>query len=99
MQKLRAVVNMMRAKLPSIKLQEKEAGVSKHLPFAYLDDDMVRTKNGDYMVILKVEGISWDTLEDEQLNFEQTLRAQLFSTLADPRFAIYHTIIRSQAPT
>jgi type IV secretion system protein VirB4 len=87
-------------KLPSVKLQQKEIGVSRHLPFAYLDEhDIVRTKNGDYLVVLKVEGISWDTLEDHELNFEQTLRAKLFGMLADPRFAIYHTIIRSQVST
>lgn len=82
------------------KLQEKEARISKHIPFAYLEEDgVVRTKNGDYMSVLKIEGISWDTLEDSELNFQQTIRSQLFNTLADPRFAIYHTIIRSRVPT
>lgn len=86
--------------LLTAKLQRKEIGVSKHLPFAYLDEhDIVRTKNGDYLVALKVEGISWDTLEDHELNFEQLLRAKLFGMLADPRFAIYHTIIRSKVST
>jgi type IV secretion system protein VirB4 len=87
-------------KLPAVKLQEKEVGISKHLPFAYLDEhDIVRTKNGDYLVVLKITGIAWDTLEDHELNFEQTLRAKLFGMLADPRFAIYHTIIRSKIST
>lgn len=87
-------------KLPSIQLQETEVGVSKHLPFAYLDEhDIVRTKNGDYLVVLKVEGISWDTLEDHELNFEQALRSKLFAMLADSRFAIYHTIIRNKVST
>jgi len=77
-----------------------EARISKHLPFAYLEEDnLIRTKNGDFMAVLKIEGISWDTLEDRELNFQQTLRAQLFGALADPRFAVYHTIIRSQAKT
>lgn len=87
-------------KSSNIKLQEKEARISKHLPYSYLEeDDLVRTKNGDYLSVLKVEGISWDTLEDNELNFQQTLRAQLLSTLADPQFAIYHTIIRSRVET
>jgi len=80
-------------KKPSLlKLQEQEVGVSRHLPFAYLDEnDIVRTKSGDYLVVLKVEGISCDTLEDPEVNFEQNLRAKLFSSFSDPRFAVYHT--------
>lgn len=88
-------------KLPTIRLQEKESQVSQHIPFAYLEEhDLVRTVQGDYMAVLKVEGLSDDTLEDEQLNFQHTLRSKLFSTLSEPRFAIYHTVIRSkvQAP-
>lgn len=104
MQKLRTLVKNMTLfttnKSNMIKLQEREAKISKHLPFAYLEeDDLVRTKNGDYMTVLKIEGISWDTLEDDELNFQQTLRAQLLSSLSDSRFSIYHTIIRSQAET
>ena len=84
-------------KSQTAKLQEKEAKISKHLPFAYLEEDgLIRTKDGDYLAILKIAGISWDTLEDDELNFQQILRAQLFSTLSDPRFAIYHTIIRNR---
>jgi type IV secretion system protein VirB4 len=86
--------------IDKIKLQNKEAKISKHVPFAYLEEnDFIRTKNGDFMSILKIEGIAWDTLEDSELNFQQTLRAQLFSTLSDPRLAVYHTIIRSRVPT
>lgn len=90
-------MRLLSRKLPSIKLQEKEVGVSRHLPFAYLSsEDSVCTKNGDYLAVLKVEGISCNTLDDHELNFEQSLRAKLFSTLADSRFALYHTIIRTR---
>lgn len=81
----------------SMKIQSHEARASRHLPFTYLtDQNIVRTKSGDYVVVLKIEGLSCETLEDHELNFEQSLRAKLFSTIADPRFAIYHTIIRSR---
>ena len=87
-------------KKSAITLQENEAKISRHLPFAYLEEDhLIRTKNGDYMAVLKVEGMSWNTLEDEELNFQQTLRAQLLNTIADPRFSVYHTIIRSPVET
>jgi type IV secretion system protein VirB4 len=89
-------MNVFLSKIASLKLQEKEVGISRHLPFSHLaKNDIVRTKNGDYLVVLKVEGISCDTLEDEDVNFEQSLREKLFSGFSDPRFAIYHTIIRS----
>lgn len=84
-------------KITSVKLQEKEIGISRHLPFAYLDEnDIVRTKNGDYLIILKIEGISCDTLDDSAINFEQDLRAKLFTSFSDPRFALYHTVIRKK---
>lgn len=93
-------IDLTPTKLSTVKLQEKEVGICKHLPFAYLDaEDIVRTKTGDYLVILKIEGISWDTLEDHELNYQQTLRAKLLGMSADPRFAIYHTIIRSKVLT
>lgn len=84
-------------KLNTIKLQEKEVGCSKHLPYSYLEEhDIICTKNGDYLAVIKIEGLSWETLIDHELNFEQTLRAKLFSGLSDSRLAIYYTIIRSQ---
>ena len=90
-------MNFIKTKLSNIKLQEKEVGLSRHLPLAYLcEGNCARTKNGDYLAILKVEGISCEALEDHQLNFEQSLRARLFASLADPQFALYHTIIRSK---
>lgn len=91
-------MNLFVKKINSFKLQEKEVGVSRHLPFAYLEEnDIVRTKNGDYLTVLKIEGLSCDTLEDPDVNFEQELRAKLFGSFSDPRFALYHTIIRKQA--
>lgn len=90
-------MNVFLSKISSLKLQEKEIGISRHLPFSHFEkDDVVRTKNGDYLVLLKIEGISCDTLEDADVNFEQSLREKLFSGFSDPRFAIYHTIIRSR---
>lgn len=86
-----------KSKLSSVRLQEKEVGCSKHLPYAYLEEhDIIRTKNGDYLAVIKIEGLAWDTLVDQEVNFEQIVRAKLFSTLTDSRFAIYYTIIRSK---
>lgn len=79
-------------------LQEKEAKISQHLPFAYIDEeDFICTVHGDYMAVLKIEGISWNNLEDADLNLQHTLRSQLLNHIADPKFAVYHTIIRSRA--
>ena len=83
--------------LLTILRQKKEIGVSRHLPFAYLDEEgIVRTKHGDYLIVLKIGGIAWDTQEDDELNDAQTIRAKLLGMCADSRFAIYHTIIRSR---
>lgn len=85
-------------RLKSAVLQDRELAVSERLPFAYLEEDgFVRTKHGDYLAVLKVEGVAWDTLEDDVLNLEQDLRAQLFASVTDPQFAVYHTMIRSRA--
>lgn len=90
-------MNLFTNKTTLLELQEKEVGVSRHLPFAYLEEnDIVRTKSGDYLIVIKIEGISYDTLEDPDVNFEQNLRAKLFGSLSDPRFALYHTIIRKK---
>lgn len=84
-------------KISNIQLQEKEVGCSRHLPYAYLEtQDIIRTKQGDYLAVIKIAGIAWDTLIDQELNFEQTLRAKLFSVFAGSRFALYYTIIRSK---
>lgn len=89
--------HLFRSRTTNDKLQQNEMGISRHLPFAYLDNQgIVRTKQGDYCVVLKIEGLSWTTLDDHEVNFEQTLRAKLFAIIADPRFALYHTIIRSK---
>ncbi|WP_395378206.1 hypothetical protein [Marinicella sp. W31] len=79
------------------KLITKEVPESKHIPYLYhISDSIVKTDNGDYVVTFKLEGISVQTLSDNELSFAAAARKNLYNQFEGKPVMFYTHIIRNK---
>lgn len=79
------------------RIASREAHISRFVPYSRLvDENTVKTKEGYYLQVIKVEGFSFETAEQVDLNQKKTIRATVLRGLSNSRFALYHHIIRRQ---
>lgn len=82
-------------KLTSQRLQEKEHGVAKRIPYAHhADKGVIVTKSGDLITTIQMDGIPHQSSTDNFLNQEKHRRANLFKDISEGPYALQHTIIR-----
>ena len=76
--------------------ETNEKSFSKMVPYTYhYDDNTVLTKNGEFLSVIKLEGFSFQTADDEELDSKKTLRNNLFKGMAADGLSIcVHTIRR-----
>lgn len=78
----------------------KENPSHKHLPWTHLHDPhTVVTKKGELIQVLTLEGMSFHTDDDHQIDDNKNLRNRLLYQMASPFIAInFYTIKRKHAP-
>ncbi len=82
--------------MDSFKQYQKDTGISKHLPITHLNSPSVfETIDGQMGMVLRLQGISFDTETAEQLNYMRNLWHQALVALG-PAFCLYNYIIRRQ---
>lgn len=84
-----------RKELASGDVLVREAGVSKHLPYTrHVDPRTIATRDGYLLQVIKVDGYSFETADQSDLNQLKNIRATLLRSIADNRFGIYHHVVR-----
>lgn len=79
------------------KVSLREAPASKHLPYTHqMDDHTVVTRDGYLLQVIRVEGYSFETADQVEINHRKHVRNTLWRGLSSSRFAIYHHIIRRE---
>ena len=74
---------------------KKEAHAGERLPYAgFVDENVVRLRDGSLMVALLVPGIAFETSESDELNALTATRELLLRSSLDARFVLYHHVIR-----
>lgn len=75
-------------------LREKSFG--NMLPYTYhYDDNTILTKNNELMSVIKLDGFSFETADDSDVDNKKTLRNNLFKGMASSGLSIYcHTMRR-----
>ncbi|PZP53011.1 MAG: VirB4 family type IV secretion/conjugal transfer ATPase, partial [Micavibrio aeruginosavorus] len=72
-----------------------EEAVGRFIPYTRLvDEETVKTKEGYYLKIIRIEGSAFETVDEIDINQRKNVRATLLRGLSNSRFAIYHHIIR-----
>lgn len=82
---------------PVVPAWQKEKGVGEHLPYsAQLDQRTILLRDGRLMQVIELEGISFETLDSEELDYRKALRDAMVRSLGTSRFALYQHVVRRQ---
>jgi len=74
---------------------KREGDARSHLPFArHVNDHVVALDNGALMLVLQIQGASFETADARDLNDWHVKLNQAWRNLADEQLAIWHHLIR-----
>lgn len=77
----------------------REKPVSAHIPYTrHVDEQTVKTKDGAFVSIIKLDGFCHQTADQEDIDMEAASRNTLLRALADSRFAVCSHIVRRRIP-
>ncbi len=79
-------------------LAAREFPESEFIPYScHFDDNTILSKSGDLLQVIKIDGLAFETADEDFLCFRKNLRNTLFKSIAKHRTALYlHTIRRKQ---
>lgn len=77
----------------------RECLVSDFTPYAcHYDPNTILTKSGCLIQVLKIDGLAFETADDDFLTFRKNLRNTLFRSISKSRYGLYlHTVRRKQS--
>lgn len=74
---------------------KREVSAAEFIPYHYhWDKETIITKNRELMKIIKIDGFSFETADDEDVDMKKMVRNSLFKSMADGSFAVWFHIIR-----
>ena len=81
-------------------IDAREATIAKHVPYLrHVAEDMLKTKDGHYMMVIKIGGYCFQTADQAEIDMRLSARNTLIRAMNDSRFAAYcHTIRREVRP-
>ena len=76
-----------------------EVSASSFMPYEYhWDNETIVTKKKEFVQIIKLDGFSFETADDEDVDMKKMVRNSLLKSMADGTFAVwFHTIRRRQS--
>lgn len=81
----------------SLRTFDKEIAISQHIAIShFVTPNIFSTKNSELGVILKIQGIPFETICHDDINYLQSSLAFLIKTLGD-EYAVYTTTYRHQS--
>jgi len=77
----------------------REYPASEFIPYAcHYDPNTILTKSGCLLQVIKIEGLAFETADDDFLCFRKNLRNTMFRSIAKSRYGLYvHTVRRKQS--
>ena len=75
----------------------RETALSDFLPYTrHVDDHTIGTKDGYVFQVIKLDGFSFETADQSELNHLKNVRNTLLRSLASSRHAIYYHVLRRE---
>lgn len=92
-------INLQRRKTALANISKRELPASTFIPYDYhWDKETIVTKKKEFLQIVKLEGFSFETADDEDVDMKKMVRNSLLKSLADGTFAVwFHTVRRRQS--
>ena len=79
---------------------KKEYSVANFIPYLHhYDNETIITKNGELIQFLKVDGFSFETADDEDVDMKKMVRNSMLKSMADGTFSVWFHIIRRRKST
>lgn len=80
------------------KISKREINAASFIPHSrQYDDTTLKTKSGQLLKIIKIEGLPFETVDQIDLNTLKNIRATMLRGISNSRFALYHHTIRREA--
>ncbi len=78
---------------------DREVSEAEFIPYkCHIDKNTIITKNRELVQIIKIEGFSFETADDEDVDMRKNVRNSLLKSMAHGTFALwFHTIRRRQS--
>ena len=74
---------------------KNETPGSIHIPYCtHVTPGVIKTKEGDYLQIIKLEGLPFETADNVDINGWHNSRNQMLMNISDPQISLWTTIIR-----
>jgi type IV secretion system protein VirB4 len=74
---------------------KREVSAADFIPYDYhWDKDTIITKNKELLQIIKVEGFSFETADDDVVDMKKMVRNSLYKSMAEGTFALYFHMVR-----
>ena len=75
----------------------REASIARHIPYVrHVGEDMIKTKEGHFLMVLKIEGFCFQTADQEEIDMRLSSRNTIIRAMNDSRHAVYSHIIRRE---
>jgi len=76
-----------------------EVPAASFMPYEYhWDNETIVTKKKEFLQIIKLDGFSFETADDEDVDMKKMVRNSLLKSMADGTFAVwFHTVRRRQS--
>ncbi|MDN5940208.1 MAG: hypothetical protein L0H83_16300, partial [Salinisphaera sp.] len=79
-------------------LIHQEARLAKHIPYTRLvDAHTVETKDGHLLQVLKLDGVAFETADQDELNHLKDVRNTILRGIASQDISVWHHIVRRHA--
>lgn len=96
-----AVARSLQDELSFGAISRRERPLASQIPFSrHVTDEVIRTKDGMLMIVMKLDGYCFETADISEINVKLLGRNDIMRTLGNSRFALYtHLIRREIKPT
>lgn len=93
-------LRMRRRHTSKARFSKREVRAADFIPYKYhWDKETIVTKNDELMQVIKLEGFSFETADDIDVDMKKMVRNSFFKSLADGGYAMYFHIIRRRQGT
>lgn len=84
-----------RRKVSKAEVAGREISASLFIPYEHhWDKETIITKNGELMQIIKIDGFSFETADDDVVDMKKMVRNSLYKSMAEGTFSMWFHMIR-----
>ncbi len=93
------MLKLKRREVSNAKQSAKEISQSVFIPYLHhWNGETIITKDDEMLQIVKIEGFSFETADDDEVDMKKMVRNSLLKSMADGTFAVwFHTVRRRQS--